>query len=777
MSAIDIQFSGKENLKDSLKKFNVIQFVGPKGSGRMYTVKSLCGEYHVLAVESTPIDDSLQVICNTLFDYREYLNIPEVSANLSLGIFSRISIGLSLKNVNLFSKEITLIKSLKRLSRPIPLFGKTTPIIIAIRKEACTERISNFLKLALRTLNVDGDRLKVVYLTDPSAIMQNVERVYMRLISESEVSQRKILRQLNLESKILEKLSDDEISFIFNICMNNFSDLLKIIQELNDNVISFENPCDKGDSVSRILNNCLVKLSVSRLKDILVYCSHASNENTKLTQGELEYLIGVEQKELDRELNSAKELNILKIQDKYVEIMIKLVSKIAINKSYDRQYEIYKRFIEMFSYLYPSDYATKSKFARKLDIQKSEIAKMQYCLQQIRLRHNYVDTKDLSEELKPFVEDYANAVNLCIKLKYSEATSRLKEYITDSNPIIAAEAALITAQAKMKSLDENERTSALNILNTVDIGNCDGNLRYRILMCRISASVHKGRYRAAIDDYCTLYKELSGKVSKYPSEELKYNLYVLLRKANMVYDFQVANGYIARAKQYFKQNQNNFTDYFYALCNSLCSDIENMNLEKAAETVDEFDKLQFAYCDMKFKRQYIFDNNKILYEYFSKRQTAEQCATKLSSILSEMGDYADKFLVASNYAVFLAISGKVKEALNFIETNVNHGTSDAEGVYEYRSIVNSVVMEFILDNSKRDYLINKLKNIKIDPDQPNITFKDKELNAICEVMRTCNCDSASEWLNNFKSKMPKNRPLNIFEQGFVITPLSNWDDD
>ena len=85
MSAIDIQFSVKENLKDSLKKSNVIQFVGPRGSGRMYTVKSLCGEYHVLAVESTPIDDSLQIICNALFDYRYYLNSTEFSVNLSLG--------------------------------------------------------------------------------------------------------------------------------------------------------------------------------------------------------------------------------------------------------------------------------------------------------------------------------------------------------------------------------------------------------------------------------------------------------------------------------------------------------------------------------------------------------------------------------------------------------------------------------------------------------------------------------------------------------------------
>ena len=777
MSAIDVQFSVKENLKDSLKKSNVIQFVGPKGSGRMYTVKSLCGEYHVLAVESIPMDDSLQIICNALFDYRNYLNSAEISANFSLGICSRFSIGLSLKNSDHFSKEKSLIKSLKRLSRPIPLFGKETPIIIAIRKEACTERISNFLKLALRTLNVDGDRLKVVYLTDPSETMQNVERVYMRLISESDVSQRKILRQLNLESKILEKLSDDEISFIFNICMNNFSDLLTIIQELNNYVISFENPCDEGDSISRILNKCFVKLSISRLKDILVYCSHASNENKNLTQGELEYLIGVEQRALDRELNSAKELNIIKIQDKYVEIMIKLVSKIAINKSYDRQHEIYKRFIDMFSYLYPSDYYTKSKFALKLDIENSKIAKMQYILQKIRLRHNGVDLNDLPTELKMFVEDYGKAVNLCIKLKYSEAVSIIEKYLSGRNPIIAAEAALITAQAKMKSLDENERTDALNILNTIDIDSCDGNLRYRILMCRISASVHKGKYNAAIEDYNALYRELNGKVGKYPSDELKYNLYVLSRKANMVYNFQSANGYITAAKKYFKQNQSNFTDYFYALCNSLCSNIENMNLDKATEDVEDFEKLQFAYSDVKFKRQYIFDNNKILYEYFSQKLTAEQCATKLYSLLSEMNDYADNFLVASNYAVFLAISGKVIEALNFIETNVNHGTSDAEGVYEYRSIVNSAVMEFILDNSKRDYLIDKLKNIKIDPDQPNITFKDKELNAICEVMRTCNCDSASEWLNNFKSKMPKNRPLNIFEQGFVITPLSNWDDD
>lgn len=777
MSAIDIQFSVKENLKDSLKKSNVIQFVGPRGSGRMYTVKSLCDEYHVLAVESTPIDDSLQIICNALFDYRDYLNSTEVSVNFSLGICSRFSIGFSLKNANLFKKENSLIKSLKRLSRPIPLFGKITPIIIAIRKEACTERISNFLKLALKNLNGDGDRLKVVYLTDSYEIMHNVERVYMRLISDSEVSQKKILKQLNLESKILEKLSDDEISFIFNICMNNFSDLLTIIHELNNNVISFENPCDEGDSVSRILNKCFVKLSLSRLKDILVYCSHASNENKSLTQGELEYLIGVEQRALNRELNSAKELNIIKIQDKYVQIMIKLVSKIAINKSYDRQHEIYKRFIDMFSYLYPSDYASKSKFALKLDIENSKIAKMQYILQQIRLRHNGVDFNDLPNKLKLFVEDYAKAVNLCIKLKYSEATSVLEKYLTERNSIIAAEATLITAQAKMKSLDDNERTDALNILNTVDVDSCDGNLRYRILMCRISASVHKGKYTAAIEDYNALYRELNGKVSKYSSDELKYNLYVLSRKANMVYNFQSANGYIVASKNYFKQNQSNFTDYFYALCNSLCSDIENMNLDKAAEDVEDFDKLQFAYCDVKFKRQYIFDNNKILYEYFSKKQTAEQCAAKLSSILSRMNDYADKFLVASNYAVFLAISGKVKDALDFVKRNMKHGTSDAEGVYEYRSIVNSAIMEFILDNSKRDYLIDKLKNIKIDPDQPNITFKDKELNAICEVMRTCNCDSASEWLNNFKSKMPKNRPLNIFEQGFVITPLSNWDDD
>ncbi len=777
MSAIDVQRSVKENLLEFLKSHDKVQIVGPKGSGRMFTVKSLGGEYHVLEVGSAARDDSLQIIYNALFAYRDRLNLSEISYNLSFGVCSRASIGLSLKNTSLVDDEKTLIRRLKKLSRPNPLFGKITPIIIAIRKEVCTERINNFLKLALKTLNADGDRLKVVYLTETTDIIQNVEQINMPLISASVTSPRTLLLQLNLKQEILDKLTDEEVSFIFNICMNNFSDILTIIRELNDNTISFTNPHDAKDSISRILNNCFEKLGMPRGREIITYCSHANKENTTLTQNELEYLIGVGQRDLDNELDNADKLNIIKKRDKYIEIIIKLVGSIAINESYDRQHEIYTRFYEMLAYLYPSNYATKYKFALRLNAERSSVVKMQYCLQQIRLRHSNIDLSGLPSNMIEFVKDYSAAVSHCIRLDYVKAIELLGKYIRDTNQIIAAEAALIIAQAKMKSLDENERTDALNLLETINAEQCDGNLNYRIRMCRMSAFVHKGKYERAIQDYNELYSELNLKVSNHPSDELKYNLNILLRKANMVYNFQAAKGCVSSAKNYFKQNQSNFTDYFYALCNSLCSNIENMDLANAEKDVIDFGELQSDHVDIIFKRQYIFDNNEILYEYFSGKETAGRCAEKLQALLSKMDDYADKFLVASNYAVMLAISGDVKSALNYMENNLDCGTSDAEGVYEYRSVVNASIMQFILDNDKKDNIISRLKSITIDPEQPNKAFKEREINVACNVMKTCRCSSATEWVNLFKSNMPKNRPLNIFEQGFVITPLSNWDDD
>lgn len=774
---IDIQKATKESIKELLLKYDIIQLVGPTGSGRMYTAKLLNEEYHVLEIGNAAQDDSLQIIKNALFDYRDMLSTWEISHNASVSACSVFSLGWSIRKKSVVEDENALIKKLNRLSQPIPVFGKITPVIIAIRKEVCSQRIINFLKLAVKKLNSRKIRIKIIYLTDYTGTIQDIPRVDMQSIGNSKMDPRQILLSLNLHQEILDKLSDDEISFIFRICMNNFTNLTTIVRELNDKIISFKSLNDDHDSVANIINSCFTKLNIAKSKEIIIYCSHADKEKTDLTQGELEYLLGVTRNGLNRELEGVQKLHIIKSQDKYIKIIIDLVKKIALEKSNAHQFEIYKRFNEMLSYMYPSDYATKYKFALNFDPETSAIAKLQYNLQQVRLRRANNDLIDLPEPLKEFYNNYASAINYCIKLDYTQAVVVLQKYCDDKNPIVRAEASLVIAQAWMKSLDESQRTRALNQLETIDLSSCDGNLQYRILMCRMSAYIHKGQYTQAIKDYNTLYQELHTKISLHPSDELKYSFNVLLRKANMVYNFQAAKGYIIAAKKYFKNHANNFTDYFYALCNCLCSNIENMDLSLAQEDIYDYQELQFNHADITFKRQYIFDNNKYLYDYFCKKNTAAETAEKLLTLFNSMRDYADRFLIANNYAVFLALSGNVEEALKFLKKYAKTDTCDDEGVYEYRSVINSAIMEFILDNSIGNNLADKICRLKIDHDQPNKSFKEKEMNHICKIMRSEKCNSVEEWKVMFENSFDKNRPLNIFEQCFVITPLSNWDDD
>ncbi len=777
MLTIDIQISAREQLKEYLNDYDIIQFVGPVGSGRMHTLKSLRGEYHVLEISEPSRDESLQTINNSLFAYHNILSTYELSNNISIGICSAFSIGLSFKKHSPIEEEKTLLKRLKKLSQPIPIFGRVTPVIIAIRHEACNERIVNFLNLAIHSLNAQRNRIKIIYLSETINQTANVQCVYMPLLNNSQMNFRQILLALKLNPNILGQLTNEEVSFIFNICLNNFTDLTTIVRALNEHTVSFKDQYDNEDYLYDIIIKNLNRRGLTKGKDIITFCSHASKEATNITECDLEYLIGVNQNELNHDLEGTQQLNIIRQQDRYIKIMVELVKKIAINKSSDNQYAIYKRFSEMLSYMYPSDYATKYKFILNVDKKQGEITKTQYILQQIRLRHPKCDSQDLPLYLQEFITNYTAAINFCINKNYAQAISQLDSYLNDVELVIRAEATLIIAQALMKSLDDAQRTYALNLLNAINISGCDGNLRYRILMCRMSAYVHKGKYNDAINDYNTLLIELKDKILLYPSEELNYYLHLLLRKTNMIYNFQAAQGSIRLAKEFFKQRENDFTNYFYALCNSLCSNIENMSISKAKEDIEDFDKLQFDHSDITFKRQYIFDNNRILYNYFFENQTAEVTADKFYKLFNSMSNYADRYLIANNYAVFLALSGRVNDALLFLENNASQNIFDEEGVYEYRTKINSSIMKFILDNNKRNHLIEEISRLSIDRDQPNKVFKEKEIKAICKTMSSFDCSTAEEWQIKFKSLMSQNRPLNIYEQGFVITPLSNWDDD
>ncbi len=774
MALLDTQEIAVKNLKEQFAKYDKIQFVGEKGYGRTHTLHSMADDYYIVEVEGESGNNSLQSIIDALYKYKNI--VSTLDTKFSIGFSGKVLfLGVDSHKVNFFSQESLIIKFLKKLST-YPKRNNPKPIVIAIKLSACDKCIDNFLHFALKKLNAKSDILKVVYLTSVNQLIDDIPAVYLLPLTESKLPNKELLANLNLRPEILKTLSKDEIDFIFNITMNNFHELKKIVNELNANIISFINKSDNKNTLSSIIDKCIEASGLSRTNDIMKYCAYASMENAKITQNALEYLVEVEQNQLSKEIECAKNLNILNKQDDYISILLELVNMIVVNKSINNKEAIYERFNRMLSYMYPSNYKIKYRFMSKIDEQKSHLILMQYLLQKIRHRTYVPQANELPQDLKDFVSKYAVAVNYSIQLEYDKTIDTLKNYLNDSRSIVSAEAKLIVAQAYMKSLDEAERSTALDLLSSIVLKNCDGNLRYRIIMCKLSALIHKGRYSEAKQEFENLSLELVNKIEHYSSHELRYNYNVLLRKANMVYHFQLAKGMIELSKNYFKQNQENYTDYFYALCNALAIHLENMNLELAKEDVEDFEALKFQYGGIAFKRQYIFDNNLILYKYFAKIQNAKETADQFNTLLKQMNGNADRYLISCNYAVFKALAGDVKGAYDFIEKNLSI-VNDKEGIYAYRAIVNSTIMEFVLDNSNKDELLKRINSLHLEDELPNKSFKVIELKNICKVITNSNCTTIEQWMKEFNALMPKNRPLNIYEQGFMITPLYNWDDD
>ena len=72
-------------------------------------------------------------------------------------------------------------------------------------------------------------------------------------------------------------------------------------------------------------------------------------------------------------------------------------------------------------------------------------------------------------------------------------------------------------------------------------------------------------------------------------------------------------------------------------------------------------------------------------------------------------------------------------------------------------------------------LIKDLSSIQLPKGYPNQYALKQETELIIKNMQL-NCNSVDEWMQNYDSIRPKNRPKSSFELGFVITELFSWDD-
>ncbi len=766
---LDFQQHNADAIRFELLNNSAIQLPGNDGDGRMCTLDALNDEYFVLTIENPNNDLTLMPLKNALYSIYDKLVNYSVEINLGVSIKS-LFLGISFSKNDICENENKFLKCIKKLQ-------KLKPVIFAIKfcelNPAINFIIDNSLKMKKKNAN------RVIYLTRSESELPAVKHIAMEKFKvASTMSSRQILKTLGLYQDLCDVMTDDEVDFTVEISCNSIDNICKLINAMNGHKLSYNSQIDKDNIIVNLLNDCFSDIiEKNTTEEILAFCSYS--ENFELSKHDIDFLIANNSNDIKSCIEKAVSKKLIRLSKNKIIILISLLKKIYRSQFEMRKGDIYNKLCEMIAEMYPSNYRQKTFYADYANDKSAHTYFAQYCMQCIRENGN-IPIDEINKRTNfPYIDlisSYQTLNSNIFNRKYDDVV-RYCDELTELPYVLDVEFKLLKCQALMKSLDNYHRALALNIVNAIDIESLDGNLKHRIQKFNVVSNIHLGNYQNAYLIYNGEMSDLHQKIDKHPSEELKNLYYSLLRKSNMVYNYQVAMNSMEKASDYFKSKSP--TSYYLALVNCLGIHLKNYKLEEAKKDIDNVNKLQDIYYTKQFPREYIFENNKLIYDYIIGADNF-QIETEFRQIYKSLSTkYADKFLIANNLAIFQALNGQEKEALMFLQNCKDEYLSnneDCEGIYNYKYLVNSSIMEYILDNNKRDTLKSKLNKITFDKSYPNGSIMLREVQYVVKNM-SYPCSTAKEWLMNYNSLLPQNRPRNGYELGFVLTILFSWDDD
>lgn len=771
---LDFQRKNSLKIKDAFTFYSTVQIAGQDGEGRMYTVESLNNEYFVVAIKNANNDQTLAPLKNALYNLKKLLISNEIKMSLGVSI-NALFVGIDFETNNIFEDEDKFIKTLNKLRRHKSLiivfnYSELNPSIKHILDNLKKDNPTRIL----RKLNP----IYYVYLTRNQNELSGIININFDKLSVDAQNARSILKDLELNADISDNLSQDEIEFIFNITNNNIILLKEIVKNLNCRYLSFSNCRDDNNSIIRILNKCF-KDETQRIatEEMLAYCSYS--EDFELTKFDLEFLLNINITDVTRYIDKAEENKLVIVRNDKILILISLLKKLYKDQFEMRKGAIYTQLCKMISEMYPSNYKQKTFYAVSANDDFADIYFTQYCMQEIRQKgicsSNYLARPNF--KYGKLVDDYRIAQSYFYSRNYKEIIM-LCNSIVELPAVLDTELKLLTCQAYMKSLDESDRNTALKIVNSINEMDLDGNLKYRLCISKIIANIHTGNYREAFTVYNSIVQEINNKRHRHKSSELDIIYFTLLRKNNMVNNYQSSVLFMEQAKEFFKAQKDLPKSYYLSIVNCLGIHLKNYDLVNAEKDISEMEILKTEYYTLKFPREYIFKNNRLIFDYF-KKTSCTDILKGFETLYNGLSFFADKFLVANNYAVFMALNNDVKGALSFIQEckkKYNEPKEDSEGIYNYKYKVNTSIFKYIIDNTKAKEIIIDLSKIDFDINYPNRHALLQEVRLIIKNMEKP-CNSVNEWLENFKQLLPSYRPSNGFELGFVITELFSWDDD
>lgn len=772
---LSYQSANLEKLSLAANEDTNITIVGKENSGRKYIIEqwSQCKKNPlIINLEKTGLNCEYAALVSAL---RKICQIKKhkiiISPNIGFSTFIfTFGISLSADNENILKSQTIIEKCLRKLSKKFTLIF-TIDNSLHISDDSI-QLIDNFIRKKKK-------KLIYKFTLSTESIAEN-KCVYFESLSNCNFNKYETLKQLNLNPEI--QLSDKAIDFIFQNVTDNVGLLVDIIKDINnENLdINFENN-DVHNLTRRLLDESFKNYKYAKLlTDILTLYAITDYYFQTI---DLAFLLNQKEYVINVLIDFAINHYLIEGESKKYQIIFKLVRKIFGEIDEISKHHIFTNIINMFANIYPSDYYNKYIFAELAQSSEYGIYLVQYLMQRLRWNHNidiydYESTLSRNEYL--IIKTYNCAYGLLCAKKYDDCIVKLNT-LSELSGTLLYEINILKSQCLIRKINKKERFIALDLLfYQNDNKAIDENLKFRLDIRSIAASIHVGKYKEALRICNNVIERLLQMYSKTGSIEYRYYLNVIYRKYSYVCEYDLSLDYVKKSVIFFNENKKIYYKAYYISLNNLLSlYIINMDLPRADEVKKEIENLIILKNNINFPRREISKNNFILFEYFSKKITLQQAVSKFEKLYDETDGSADHIFISSNYAVLMMLNGNLEEAKEVLLKEQNNVKDEPEGVYNYRICINLSVCEFLIDNNKRTECIQSLNEIKYNPEDPHYKVRDQELNGIIYLMINIpRCNDAIKWCTAYQNNIiTAINCYTTYQQGLIFTTLFDWDDD
>lgn len=597
-------------------------------------------------------------------------------------------------------------------------------------------------------------------------------------------------------------LSQKESQILFSLINGHIRMLTELITELNDNKLSLDTLEGKSkDLLTTILQQRLRDCGATgeQIKTTLEY---ASLLGLSFSSYELNKVIGIEDNIFYKIINDSNKLNLIEKSNyndgilQFAHDIIREIfeKEITENSDYYKKIELCLKEIEPDQYIRRSQYAFKA-----MDFQQSSILFVLGIVKQIRedgdISQFYMEKckrlfgdSTTNNSYYRFIMCMRDAYISYREGNYSNALNSLfvlgdiypKEFL--------AEKEILCSYCYTKRLDSNYREKGLKpLLQFSLIENCNNerDIYERILIRLMILYVHLGDIENAHTIEKKIVDSLKIRFNHDIAAQSRFNF--LNRISNAIYSCEIAVNKMKEAVEYFGTNYKKgglwreIKQFYLCQVNYAGALCLNGKFKESYEKNEEILTLYQQFPDYPFPRPNILLNNYLISAYLSQQLTIEECTVAYKDFVSDLPVSAERLFYMSNYSIFLALSGKLQEALSCIkeEGDLQNVKNDKEKIYNYRVDLNTGVYNYLLgDRDKAFNLIFKLREqMKICSLKGDLQYDflrvDKILNLITEISEI----SPVEWENillKYNNEFQATA-WNYYGKGFVFTTVFNWD--